>query len=109
MEIRRTVDELRQWSRAARAAGKRVGLVPTMGALHAGHTSLICAAASACDVVAVSIFVNPTQFGPSEDFAKYPRSFEADCALAGHEGASVVFAPAVEEMYPGGGGHVCGR
>jgi pantoate--beta-alanine ligase len=73
-----------------------------MGALHAGHASLIRAAADACDAVAVSIFVNPTQFGPNEDFARYPRSFEADCALAGREGANVVFAPAVEEMYPAG-------
>lgn len=102
MEILRTVEELRQWSRGARAAGKRVGLVPTMGALHAGHASLIRAAAAEGAAVAVSIFVNPTQFGPNEDFGKYPRSFEVDCALAGREGASVVFAPAVEEMYPAG-------
>jgi pantoate--beta-alanine ligase len=73
-----------------------------MGALHAGHASLIRAAAAACGKVAVSIFVNPTQFGPKEDFARYPRSFEADCALAKAEGADVVFAPAVEELYPAG-------
>jgi pantoate--beta-alanine ligase len=74
-----------------------------MGALHAGHASLIRAAASACPGrVAVSIFVNPTQFGPNEDFARYPRSFEADCALAESEGASLIFAPAVDELYPAG-------
>jgi pantoate--beta-alanine ligase len=82
--------------------GKSVGLVPTMGALHAGHASLIRAAAAGCDRVAVSIFVNPTQFGPNEDYARYPRTFDADCALAETEGASLVFAPAVEELYPAG-------
>ncbi|MGA2674120.1 MAG: pantoate--beta-alanine ligase [Terracidiphilus sp.] len=102
MEILRTVAELRQWSRAARGGGNTVGLVPTMGALHAGHASLIRAAAASCGRVAVSIFVNPTQFGPNEDYAVYPRSFEADCALAQAEGASVVFAPPVEELYPAG-------
>jgi pantoate--beta-alanine ligase len=75
-----------------------------MGALHAGHASLIEAAADACGQVAVSIFVNPTQFGPNEDFARYPRSFEADCRLAEAAGARVVFAPSVEEMYPGSTG-----
>jgi pantoate--beta-alanine ligase len=79
-----------------------IGMVPTMGALHAGHTSLIRAAADSCARLAVSIFVNPTQFGPSEDFARYPRTLDADCALAEREGADVVFAPAVEEMYPAG-------
>jgi len=102
MEIVRTVAELRAWSRAERVKGNTVGLVPTMGALHAGHASLIRAAAAACDRVAVSLFVNPTQFGPNEDFAKYPRSFEADCALAESEAAHVIFAPSVEEMYPAG-------
>jgi pantoate--beta-alanine ligase len=72
-----------------------------MGALHAGHASLIEAAAGQCGRVAVSIFVNPTQFGPNEDFARYPRSFEEDCRLAEEAGAQVVFAPSVEEMYPG--------
>jgi pantoate--beta-alanine ligase len=100
MRIIHTVDELRAWSRAARGFGKAVGLVPTMGALHAGHTSLIRAARERCEEVAVSIFVNPTQFGPNEDFARYPRTFDADCAMADSQGADVVFAPAVEEMYP---------
>ncbi len=73
-----------------------------MGALHAGHASLIRAARAACTHVAVSLFVNPTQFGPNEDFGRYPRSFEADCALAASEGADVLFAPTVEELYPNG-------
>ena len=74
-----------------------------MGALHEGHASLVRAAAQQCPGrVAVSIFVNPTQFGPNEDYARYPRSFKEDCALADREGASVIFAPAVEEMYPAG-------
>ena len=102
MQILRTVNELRAWSRAARTAGRMVGLVPTMGALHQGHASLIRAARSRCGAAAVSIFVNPTQFGPNEDYARYPRSFEADCALAESLGAEVVFAPSVEEMYPAG-------
>jgi len=102
MRIVRTVDELRAWSRANRKECKTIGLVPTMGALHAGHASLIRAARERCDAVAVSIFVNPTQFGPNEDFAKYPRTFDADCALAASLGAEVVFAPAVEELYPEG-------
>jgi pantoate--beta-alanine ligase len=102
MQILRTVNELRAWSRTARMAGKTVGLVPTMGALHAGHASLMRAARERCQAVAVSIFVNPTQFGPNEDYARYPRTFDADCAMAERQGADVVFAPAVEEMYPFG-------
>jgi hypothetical protein len=102
MEILRTVAELRAWSRENRSSGKSIGLVPTMGALHAGHASLIRAARESCGAVAVSIFVNPTQFGPNEDFARYPRSFEADCALAEAAGATMVFAPSVEELYPPG-------
>jgi pantoate--beta-alanine ligase len=106
MEILRTVAEIRQWARLlrnqARGEGNVIGLVPTMGALHAGHASLIRAARESCGFVAVSIFVNPTQFGPNEDYARYPRSFEADCALAEAEGADVVFAPSVEEIYPEG-------
>jgi pantoate--beta-alanine ligase len=103
MDIFRTVAELRKWSRDKRyEAGSMIGLVPTMGALHAGHASLMRAARASCTHVAVSIFVNPTQFGPNEDYARYPRAFEADYALAEAEGASVVFAPSVEEMYPAG-------
>jgi pantoate--beta-alanine ligase len=101
MEILRTVAELRQWSREERNdGGNTIGLVPTMGALHAGHASLIRASHESCGFTAVSIFVNPTQFGPSEDFARYPRTFDADCALARAEGADVIFAPSVEELYP---------
>jgi len=107
MEILRAVAELRQWSRAHKIAnradgGNTIGLVPTMGALHAGHASLIRAAKVSCSQAVVSIFVNPTQFGPNEDFARYPRTFEADCALAQAEGADAVFAPPVEELYPAG-------
>jgi len=103
MDIISTVAELRQWSRAQRCAGAPVALVPTMGALHAGHASLIRAAAEACpDAVAVSIFVNPTQFGPNEDFARYPRTFAADCSLSKAQGATVIFAPSIEEIYPNG-------
>jgi pantoate--beta-alanine ligase len=101
MEIVRTAAKLRAWSRGERGKGQTVGLVPTMGSLHAGHASLIEEAVRLCGRVVVSIFVNPTQFGPNEDFARYPRNFEADCRLAEASGAQVVFAPAVEEMYPG--------
>lgn len=107
MRILRTVEELRRWSRFARHAsqdddGAVVGLVPTMGALHAGHASLIRVAAAACRHVAVTIFVNPTQFGPNEDFGRYPRTFHADCALAQAAGTEAIFAPAIEEIYPEG-------
>ena len=102
MQILGTVDELRQWSRAHRSAGRSIGLVPTMGALHAGHASLIRAAAASCSQVVVSIFVNPTQFGPNEDYARYPRTFDADCALAESEGSAAIFAPSVEDLYPAG-------
>lgn len=102
MQILRTVQELRAWSRAEHAAGKTVGLVPTMGALHAGHASLIRAAVASCDRVVVSVFVNPTQFGPNEDFDRYPRTLEADCRVAEEADAAAVFAPAVDEIYTAG-------
>ncbi len=97
-----TVDAIRTLVMQARAAGRRVGVVPTMGALHAGHVSLVEASNRECDVTVVTIFVNPTQFGPKEDFAKYPRTLEADLErLAGHR-VDAVFAPLNEEMYPAG-------
>ncbi len=100
MKIHTTINSLRAESRAARVARKRIGFVPTMGALHDGHLSLIRAAKSRCDLVVASIFVNPTQFGPNEDLAKYPRTFERDCQLLEKEKADFLFAPSVEEMYP---------
>lgn len=93
---------MRSASRAVRLAGKRQGFVPTMGALHEGHLSLARAARAACDTVVASIFVNPTQFGPNEDLAIYPRSFERDREWLEREGVEFLFAPVVEEMYPPG-------
>ena len=84
-----------------RCRGLSVGLVPTMGALHEGHASLIRRAAAECDVVAVTVFVNPLQFGAGEDFSRYPRTLDADAAVAGDSGARLLFCPPVEEMYPG--------
>src|ERR1019366_2060213 len=100
MKICSTIAEGRAACRAVRASGKRLGLVPTMGALHEGHLSLVRAARAQCDAVVVSIFVNPTQFGPKEDLAKYPRPFDRDCRLLEREGVEILFAPAVEEIYP---------
>ncbi len=100
MKKLQTVAEVREFLRPHRAAGRRIGFVPTMGALHEGHRSLMRAARSDCDVVVVSIFVNPTQFGPNEDFAAYPRPLEDDLAACRDEGVDAAFCPPVEEMYP---------
>jgi pantoate--beta-alanine ligase len=103
MKICTTIPEVRAACRDARAGRKRLGLVPTMGALHEGHLSLVRAAKARCDAVAVSIFVNPTQFGPTEDLSKYPRQFDRDCRLLEKEGVEILFAPPVEEIYADGG------
>lgn len=101
-ETIRTVAWMKQAAREARAKDRVLGLVPTMGALHEGHVSLVREAQKQCSPVVVSIFVNPKQFGPAEDFKKYPRSFEADCATLEKLGVDYVFAPAVEDIYPPG-------
>jgi len=98
----RGVDELRAALVPARRAGQTIGLVPTMGFLHDGHVSLLRAARAHCDVVVMSLFVNPTQFGPNEDLDRYPRDEERDLRLAGAAGVDLVFAPSVDEMYPDG-------
>jgi len=90
-------------SKTARAAGKRIGFVPTMGALHPGHLSLVRTARAQSDIVVASVFVNPRQFGPTEDFSRYPRNTEQDTAMLAAEKADYLFLPSVEEMYPAGG------
>jgi pantoate--beta-alanine ligase len=102
MKICSTIDEMRAVRRAARSGGKTIALVPTMGALHEGHMSLVRAAQAQCDRVVVSIFVNPLQFGPKEDLSKYPRNFDRDRELLNQHGVDVIFAPSVKEMYPAG-------
>ena len=100
MEVAETIVQVRSLAEAARRQGKKIGLVPTMGALHAGHVSLIEAAVDDCDFVVVSIFVNPTQFGPGEDLEAYPKPFEADLEICKKAGVDLLFAPSVEQMYP---------
>lgn len=102
MQVEKHIDPCRRFVTSARRAGKTVGLVPTMGALHEGHLSLIRASQNRCDVTAVTIFVNPTQFGPGEDSERYPTPHEADLAACGAEGVDLVFMPDVEAMYPPG-------
>lgn len=100
MKIIRTADELQRWSASERAAGRSVGFVPTMGALHAGHLSLVANARKDNDSVAVSVFVNPTQFNNPTDLATYPRTEEADVRALEDAGVDVAFIPSVEEIYP---------
>jgi pantoate--beta-alanine ligase len=100
--VHHSVAEFRSAADALRRSGKRLGLVPTMGALHAGHLSLVREGLTRADEVAVTIFVNPTQFGPNEDFARYPRTLERDVELCRQAGVSHVFAPDAAEMYPAG-------
>ena len=100
MKVAKTIESVRHLVKAARKEDKTIGFVPTMGALHRGHISLIEAAKKKCDFVVVSIFVNPTQFGPKEDFAKYPRPIKADLKVCRKAGVDVVFAPTPDEMYP---------
>jgi pantoate--beta-alanine ligase len=102
MKIVNTTSEMKSLSLTYRKAGRTVALVPTMGALHAGHLSLVARAKKQCNTVVMSIFVNPTQFGPHEDFAQYPRPFEEDCQKADACGCDIVFAPSKSEMYPEG-------
>ena len=102
MKIIETVSEMQQLCRKLRVENAPLGLVPTMGALHEGHLSLVRRARAECGAVAASIFVNPLQFGPNEDLAKYPRTFDDDCRQLAAEGVAVLFAPTAAEMYPPG-------
>ncbi len=100
MNVYSTIDDSRGTVRDAQRQGKTVGLVPTMGALHEGHMSLIRASKKQCDITVVTIFVNPTQFGPNEDFDAYPRPMENDLQACKNEGVDIVFTPSVETIYP---------
>ena len=100
MRVIRSIQKMYKLSESARKEGKIIGFVPTMGYLHEGHLSLIRIARKRCDLLVVSIFVNPTQFGPNEDLNSYPRDFERDSKLCEKEGVDVIFAPSAEEMYP---------
>ena len=99
MEIIRTINDMQEYSRQARLDGKRISVVPTMGFLHSGHTSLIDRARTEADLVIVTLFVNPAQFAPGEDLSTYPRDFGRDCDLCEEHGADVLFAPTPDEMY----------
>lgn len=99
MQVIHTKAELKNWLKNQRKADQSIGFVPTMGALHEGHVSLMELSVAQCDKTILSVFVNPTQFGPNEDFSRYPRTLEADCKLAELNGVDVVFAPSAEEMY----------
>ena len=103
MDVVKTIAEVRRHVAQARREGKVIGLVPTMGALHAGHASLIDAARVECSFVVVSIFVNPTQFGPNEDLSRYPRTPQQDIDICRNHGGDVVFMPDANEIYPPGG------
>jgi pantoate--beta-alanine ligase len=100
MKVAKTIKSVRNLVKAARSKGKKIGFVPTMGALHIGHISLIETAVKKCDFVVVSIFVNPTQFSPGEDFEKYPRPLKADLQICRKAGVDVVFTPTAKQMYP---------
>jgi len=102
MQVIEEIAAMRAWGRDVRARGRRIGLVPTMGYLHAGHLSLVGLARARADVVVASIFVNPTQFGPSEDLAAYPRDIEHDMAMLDAAGVDVLFMPTADAMYPAG-------
>lgn len=102
MRTIRSIAELREALREPRARGERIGLVPTMGAFHAGHLSLIAAARETCDVVVVSLFVNPAQFNAAEDLDRYPRDEAADARAAEDAGVDLLFAPSADELYPAG-------
>ncbi|WP_033170692.1 pantoate--beta-alanine ligase [Selenomonas sp. ND2010] len=102
MKILRTVKEIQAYAKEMKAAGKKIGLVPTMGALHEGHLTLMRKARETCDIVIASVFVNPVQFGPNEDYEAYPRRFEADCEKLASVPVDAVFHPEPEEMYPNG-------
>jgi pantoate--beta-alanine ligase len=100
LKVLRTVAEASAWSDSLRSSGRRLAFVPTMGFLHAGHVSLMREGKVRADACAASIFVNPTQFGPTEDLGRYPRDFEGDCRKCEAAGVEAIFAPSVEEMYP---------
>lgn len=100
MKIIHKINEIREIVKEAKKSGKKIGLVPTMGCLHAGHASLIKKSVESADITVVSVFVNPIQFGPNEDYDKYPRTLEADAKICEEIGADYVFAPSAAEMYP---------